>query len=117
MILTWKRVPVRIIRNATAVFVWLSLLRREWLCVLGATYRFLERHEDNRACFLPYKVRREIAMMRGALPLIYARIDRRAFGVALAQDAAVEPCMTPSGLKPLGTWCVAAAFPPPQGRA
>ena len=84
--------------TTVSVFVWMALLRREALCVLGALYGYVQSFNETGAAVFSPQCRREVRHMRGSLPLLYADLTRRPWGVVLSQDAAVEPCFSTPGL-------------------
>ena len=67
-------------------FVSMSLLRRECLCVLSASYSFIWRHESASHPLWP-SVRRELRWMRSLLPMLVHFANRPVLERVLAVDA------------------------------
>jgi hypothetical protein len=99
----------RVLHTAIAIYVWLSLFRREAMCIPHAAYRYLEQVNHRRPLWR--SVREELRVMRGSLALIYADLALVGLPYVLAQDAAVERTCT--GELRHGAFCLAAATPPP----
>jgi len=84
------------------------------MCIFQHAYAFIRWTGDWGAYPLWPTVRRELAIARGLLPLIYAQLDRPPYQVVLAQDAAVEPTLVGKETLLRGSFCVSASVPPPQ---
>lgn len=67
-------------------WTWCMLLRRPSLSVLQHSYRFIEVADRRRFTLWP-SVRRELWMLLGLLPLLFARLDVPTFKHVVATDA------------------------------
>jgi len=92
------------------IYVWMTLLRRELMSIPQNIYAYVTKYRGYRMQ-LWGSVRRELCAMRGALPLIYADLTRKPFGLVCAQDAAVSE--NAAG-RTCGAYSLAVATPAPD---
>jgi hypothetical protein len=69
-------------------WVWASLARRPALAAFAAVYRFIEATKGRRVP-LWASAQRELRIVCGIAPLLYARLGARACGAVLASDASL----------------------------
>jgi len=111
-LLTLSTVQVDLVHTVLGGFMWLAGLWRFAMAIPHAVYTFVRAHEGEEV-YLWDSVRRELEMMRGILPFLYADLARGSLPVVLAQDAAAEEeKVYGHNRRHFGAYALAASVPP-----
>ena len=85
-LLSCQQVSGRSLEAVIGHFTWACLVRREVLCVLDTSYRFVRAHRTQSAP-LWASVRKELQWARSLLPMLMASLGRKWSGMVTATDS------------------------------